>query len=287
MTTSPPTTAPTAGSPRHPASSAQPERRDRTLRIVAGVLAALFLLAFGGLPTLLSAPFATLDAGAHALHQVAEGLHLTLYGVTMALFAAVRPWRPAALQLYLAAGLPAVLVSALLLDGVAVTASLLVTALPALLLSRLTPAPERRTLFAGGGFSAPLVGMALLAAVPLGRYAWVHLGLQRSLPVHEAHAALHHWSGMAVFAITIVSLALVVARRPAGWVPAALVTGGFVALLGTGSLALSPIASSLGAVGGWAALGGGLAFALAARVVARATPDGGLDQATARSTERE
>ena len=244
-------------------------RRERTIKGVAAVLAALFLLAFGGLPTLLSAPFATVDGGVHALHLVAEGLHLTLYGVTMVLFAAVPRWRPAAFQLYLAAGIPAVVVSAAVLDPIAVVASIVVLGLPTLLLYRLTPARERRSLLAGGGFSAPLTGLALAAAVPLSRYAWGHVSMQRTFPANEVHAALQHWSGMAVFAATVVALALVVARRPAGWVAGAVMTGAFLALLGAGSLALSPIPSSLGVAGGWGAVAGGVAFVAVARVIAR------------------
>lgn len=244
-------------------------RRERATKAVAGVLAALFLLAFGGLPILLFAPFSTLDGGAHALHHLAEGLHLTLFGATMVLFAAVRRWRPAAFQLYLAAALPSVVVSALLLDAVAVVASLVVTGLPAVVLYRLTPAAERRSLLAGAGISAPLATLALVTAVPLGRYAWQHLAMQRTFPADELHASLQHWSGMAVFAVTTVALAVAVSRRPAGWVAGAVLTGVLVALLGAGSLALSPIASSLGTLGGWAAVLGGLAFPLLALATRR------------------
>lgn len=107
-----------------------------------------------------------------------------------------------------------------------------------------------------------MLGLVIIAAVPLLAFAVTNLGRQRT--VTNDHAALGHYAFMAAFSLTVIGTAVIASLRPAGWMPAAFVAGLLPALLGVVSLLYPQLDSSLGTTWALAAIAWGALFVAAA-----------------------
>ncbi|MGH8945632.1 MAG: hypothetical protein ACRDVL_05745, partial [Acidimicrobiia bacterium] len=87
-----------------------------------------------------------------------------------------------------------------------------------------------------------MLGMVVVAAVPLLVYASTNIGLQGS--VTDDHAAAGHYGFMAAFSFTVIGVGLLASLRPDGWRLTAWVAGLLPTLLGITSL-VYPVSSSL------------------------------------------
>jgi plastocyanin len=107
-----------------------------------------------------------------------------------------------------------------------------------------------------------MLGLVVVAAVPLLVFAFTNVGLQATLT--DDHAAQGHYGFMAAFGFTAVGVGLVASARPTGWRLTAWVAGALPALLGLSSLLYPDNASSLGSVWSIAAIVWGIVFVFVA-----------------------
>lgn len=114
-----------------------------------------------------------------------------------------------------------------------------------------------------------MLGLVVVAAVPLLGYTLVNIGLQRD--VAEDHAAMGHYGFMAAFAFTVIGVGLLTSLRPEGWRLSAWVAGALPALLGVSSF-LFPVSSSLEPAWAAAAVAWGIAFVAIAQRGPRSDP---------------
>ena len=129
-------------------------------------------------------------------------------------------------------------------------------------------APDRDGATPPGRPSLVLAVLVLAAAGPLLIYAAGQAELQRTDHTSE-HAAFFHWVETSFYAVAVVFLAALAARRPAAYRMAAWMSGVALALIGIGAVLLPGLASSLPSPWGWVALVGGIAFVIAAEWEAR------------------
>lgn len=125
-------------------------------------------------------------------------------------------------------------------------------------LLRPTRRPDRVTLALAG-----------LWAVPGVVYAVGQLGLQRAAEAADPHAQVGHWAGMGVFALVVALLAVVAARRPAGWRVAAGLAAVTAALVGAASVGFPTLPSSFGVGWGLGAIAWAIAVGAASTVGSR------------------
>jgi hypothetical protein len=121
--------------------------------------------------------------------------------------------------------------------------------------------PARRDLFRSlrvSRVSPAMLGLIVIAAVPLLASASTNLGLQGSLA--NEHAGMGHYGFMAAFSFTVIGVGLVASLRPPGWRVSAWVAGALPALLGIASLLFPDVESSLGRAWALAAIAWGVAF---------------------------
>lgn len=112
-----------------------------------------------------------------------------------------------------------------------------------------------------------LLGLVVVAAVPLLAFAFTNLGLQGALGgTANEHAGMGHYGFMAAFAFTVVGVGLLASLRPEGWWLPAWVAGALPAFFGLASLVYPDVDSSLGPVWGLAAIAWGVAFVAAAEL---------------------
>ncbi len=109
-----------------------------------------------------------------------------------------------------------------------------------------------------------MLGLVIIAAVPLLAFASTNIGLQRTLT--DEHAALGHYGFMAAFSFTVIGVGLLASLQPDGWRLSAWVAGFLPVLLGLASVVFADDASSLGLVWGLAAIGWGVVFVAAAEL---------------------
>ncbi|HKX76471.1 MAG TPA: hypothetical protein VJR05_13890 [Acidimicrobiia bacterium] len=102
-----------------------------------------------------------------------------------------------------------------------------------------------------------MLGIVVIAAVPLLVYASTNVGLQGS--VADDHAAAGHYGFMAAFSVTVIGVGLLASLRADGWRLTAWVAGLLPALLGVTSLAY-PLTSSLSLLWALAAIAWGAGF---------------------------
>jgi hypothetical protein len=112
--------------------------------------------------------------------------------------------------------------------------------------------------------SRVMLGLVIIAAVPLLAFASTNIGLQRT--VTNDHAALGHYGFLAAFSFTVIGVGLLASLRPDGWRLTAWVAGLLPALLGLTSVVYSDVASSLGLVWSLTAIAGGVGFVAAAEL---------------------
>lgn len=103
-----------------------------------------------------------------------------------------------------------------------------------------------------------MLGLVIIAAVPLLAFASTNIGLQRT--VTNDHASLGHYGFMASFSFTVIGVGLLASLRPDGWSLTAWVAGLLPALLGLASVVFLDVDSSLGLVWGLAAIAWGVVF---------------------------
>lgn len=89
-----------------------------------------------------------------------------------------------------------------------------------------------------------MLGLVIIAALPLLGFASTNIGLQRT--VTNDHAALGHYGFMAAFSFTVIGVGLLASPRPDGWRLTAWVAGFLPALLGLASMMFPDVDSSLG-----------------------------------------
>jgi hypothetical protein len=128
--------------------------------------------------------------------------------------------------------------------------------------------PERGQLFTGGRIEPALMGMAVLAVLPMIVYAGVEVSKQQT-NAQPAHAVVGHFALMAALAVTLAGVAVLAALRTEGWRLPLWSAGLAVAALGAASIVFPSEASSFGLVGGIAAILWGASFIwLGNRIVA-------------------
>lgn len=239
------------------------------IAVVLGIGIGLWSLA-----TLAEAVRGLEDGGIHRVHDTGFGAYAGLF-LAGGFLAQVRdPQRQVAAFQTVAAALVATVAAMLLAGGVDPSVLGFAVVLAALWWVH----PARARLFARGRApSGQLLGVVLVAAVPLVVYGVGQAAIERVTPAIDPHS--EHWLNMASLALSIPLVALVAALRPPGWRYAGYAAAASAVLLGVAWIALPELPSSLGAAWGAVALVGGLAAA----GVTRWTPDvAGADPARAR-----
>lgn len=112
-----------------------------------------------------------------------------------------------------------------------------------------------------------MLGLVLVAAVPLLAFAYGEVWLQGTLA--DDHAAAGHHGFMAAFALTVVGVGVLASLRGDGWKLCARIAGLLPPLLGLTSLAYPDATSSLGPFWSVAALAWGAMFIATAELTTR------------------
>jgi hypothetical protein len=89
-----------------------------------------------------------------------------------------------------------------------------------------------------GPASLTMLGMLVLAAIPLLVYGFSHLATYRASGPGDEHWEFGHWIIMAVYAFAVLPIAAIAGLRVSGWRSPAWTAGLMVALLGVASLVL-------------------------------------------------
>ncbi|MFW6070049.1 MAG: hypothetical protein ACOC9X_03295 [bacterium] len=114
-----------------------------------------------------------------------------------------------------------------------------------------------------------LVGMALVAAVPLLAFAAQQIGLQSAAVPGDEHAEFGHWVLMGGYAIAIVLLSLTAAFKRPGWRVPAWSAGVLAIVYGLGSLMMRGQASTTGIAWALAAIAWGVVFVFVSEKIGR------------------
>jgi hypothetical protein len=150
--------------------------------------------------------------------------------------------------------------------------------------------PARRDLFRSlrvSRVNPVMLGLIIIAAVPLLASASTNLGLQGSLA--NEHAGMGHYGFMAAFSFTVIGVGLVASLRPPGWRVAAWVAGALPALLGIASLLFPDVDSSLGLAWALAAIvwGGAFMASVLVKNTVEPTPTSAVAKAAGEQRARE
>jgi hypothetical protein len=140
-----------------------------------------------------------------------------------------------------------------LISGLYVTA-----ALGLVVLAALHPDPTSLRRLHG----RPSIGMliyALIATMPAWIYAVTMAELQHG-PASDPHVQLHHWSGMAVAALSIAGAAIAASLRGEGWELAAAAAAAAAVLFGVAGLVFSHAAGAPPVGWSWVAIAAGVGF---------------------------
>jgi hypothetical protein len=227
--------------------------RRRAFRIVAaalGIATIVFAVPFT------VASFVVDDQAVHRLHNLAGvfGFAVPLGGSL--LICAWRPWSIGPFWVAVASGIAgtiAGIISGDFVSGVWFVAPIAIVALVIL-------HPARAALTRVDGVDVPTAVLAALAVVPAVAFALTQAELQRNGTAADAHADMHHYSGMASYALWIVlggatASLRVTDRRVAAWIVGIGASG-----LGLASLLLSDHVGAFEPVWAWLALAWGLAL---------------------------
>jgi len=153
-----------------------------------------------------------------------------------------------------------------LLSGLYVTAPIGVIAL-----ALLHPDP-RSLLRLPGRPSIALLAYALLVTVPAWIYAVTEAELQHGSAASDPHVQFHHWSGMAVAALSIAGAGIATSLRGTGWEFASAATAVAAAVFGLGGVVYSGYAGAPSSGWSWIAIAAGVGFWLLARMEAAREP---------------
>jgi len=251
-------------------TSADIEPRPRGFRAVA---AAIGVLLVG-----LTVPFAIVAIVSDDPMQTIHRFHTMAGAVPSLILAAalfVLAWRPnavAAMQLFIAGAVVSVLVgvaagdlfSGLLFVGVVLGALLLALY------------PYRRDVWKAWSPRLALLGVGVVAIVPAVAYVLTQAALQRHAPPGDPHGDAHHYSGVAVAALSLPATVLVASIAGRGWRIVAWIAAAAFLLFGVFGLVYSARVSAPGVEWSWASAAAAVATAVLA-VLTRARdrePDG-------------
>ncbi len=112
-----------------------------------------------------------------------------------------------------------------------------------------------------------MVGLLVVAALPLFVFTTTNISLQREIATGDIHWQLGHFGFMAALSLTIIAVGAVACLQPLGWRISAWVAGLLPAMLGALSLVYRDQSSSLGAGWSLAAIVWGGAFVASAERV--------------------
>jgi hypothetical protein len=226
------------------------------------ILAALF----GSLSILSSVLFAVeplvSDDPIQQSHRVHVLGSLWGFGLTGAvlLAIAVTPSNVNAFQAGLVASVGLVVVG--LVAGDLVTGFLFAGLVISVILYALHP-HRREALSFSGRPSMLLIGLGVIALVPAGAYALTMAELQGGPPT-DPHVEMHHWSGMAAAALSIVLVGVVAGLRTEGWRLTAWLTAGAGILFGLTSAIYPDDPGTVASPWSWLSIAWSLVFAIAA-----------------------
>lgn len=114
-----------------------------------------------------------------------------------------------------------------------------------------------------GPVSYLLVGLVVLAGVPLAVYAADQYALQAS---SDVHAQLGHYADMITYSLLVLLLGLLASVKPLGWRVPLWCAAGLVGVLGTTSILHPALASSIGPLWGGLAVLWAVVFVVAGEV---------------------
>jgi hypothetical protein len=134
------------------------------------------------------------------------------------------------------------------------------------LLAVLHPDP-RSLLRLPGRPSVALLTYALMGTIPAWIYAVTEAELQHG-PVSDPHVELHHWSGLAVAALSIAGAALATSLRGEGWRVASAATAVAAVAFGIAGLVFSDYPGAPVPSWSWLAIAAGIGFWILTRIEA-------------------
>jgi hypothetical protein len=135
-----------------------------------------------------------------------------------------------------------------------------------LILGALHPDP-RSLLRLPGHPSVALLTYALLCTIPAWIYAVENADLQHG-PVSDPHVELHHWSGVAVAALSIAGAALATSLRGEGWRVASAATAFAAVAFGIAGLVFADYPGAPIDSWSWLAIAAGIGFWILTRIEA-------------------
>ena len=133
--------------------------------------------------------------------------------------------------------------------------------------------PARGQMLRVRGINPWLLGLLILAAVPLLDFAMAHIGLQQMAVTGDTHAEKGHWLLLAAYALSILGVGLLAALHPLGWRVPAWSTGVLAIFFGLASIVLPPQASHVGPVWGTLAIIWGIVYIAVAKRTTEAGPN--------------
>ena len=132
------------------------------------------------------------------------------------------------------------------------------------LLAVLHPDPRSLLRFPGRP-SVALLTYALMATMPAWIYAVTEAELQHG-PANDPHVELHHWSGLAVAALSIAGAALATSLRGEGWRVASAATAIAAVAFGVAGLVFADYPGAPTQAWSWLAVAAGIGFWLLGRI---------------------
>lgn len=134
------------------------------------------------------------------------------------------------------------------------------------------PAGDPTRTFSAARLDRVMLALVGAATIPLLAFAWMNIGLQRS--VLTDHVMAGHYGFMAALSFTIIGVGLLSSARPGGWRIAAWIAGGLPVALGLASIVF-PVDSSLDPVWALGAIVWGVTFVAVAELRRRTDMVGG------------
>jgi hypothetical protein len=153
-----------------------------------------------------------------------------------------------------------------LMGGDPVTGFYITGVIGLVVLTVLHPDP-RSLLRLPGRPSVAMLTYAVITTVPAWIYAVTYAELQHG-PTSDPHVVMHHWSGIAVAALSIVAAAISSSLRGSGWEVVAVVAAAAAVLFGIAGLVFSDLPGAPGSAWSWIAVAAGIGFWLLSRVEA-------------------
>jgi hypothetical protein len=226
-------------------------------RILAAVFG-LFVVVSSAVFAVISLVSSDPEQHSHRVHTIGTLWGFGLTGAVL-LAIAIRPSNVNAFQAGLVASVGMVVVG--LVAGDLLSGFLFVGLVGTLILYSLHPHRSEALSFSGRP-SLLLIGLGVIALVPAGAYALTMTELQGG-PAGDPHVQMHHWSGMAAAALSIVLVAIVAGLRTNGWRVTAWLTSGAGILFGITSVIYPDHPGTLDGPWSWLTIAWSLVFAVA------------------------